>query len=441
MIPARIIRQLSSLFGVRFLAIGLTFAQTVVLTRVFGPDAYGALTFAISSCALATLVAACGFDQLLMRRLAALGEDEVRTDLHWRKLLGFSLVFSSSVTALILVIGLTLLVWQDLGGAYRTTLIGACIALPLMIIRKYCEAIVQGSQRVLRSIIGSQLIFPFLVILGGGVVFAMEGSKDTTSITVLYVLAMIGSTLAALVVLGRSWKVLALRVSSTEGDAPRPRTILISGVSLGLVGSGFVLSQNIDFFILGVLGEPSDVALVRVSARVAEAIGMLRAVALLQYKPLLARASGRGETKLFADHIRKLCLVFTLTGTPLFLIAVFFGEEVMGVFGPGFVEGAWIMRVYVLGVFISLLTGASGPVLTMSGHENIVARLLWVSLGINILLDLALIPWVGAIGCGIATVVAQTFFNVSTVVIARRRLGLDPSILMFVPALRPGAPK
>jgi O-antigen/teichoic acid export membrane protein len=203
----------------------------------------------------------------------------------------------------------------------------------------------------------------------------------------------------------------------------------ISGIHFSLVSLGFVLGQHIDVLLMGVLSTPENVALVRIAARVAEMAALMRAIVVLQYKPLMAEAYGKGEFELLQSHVSFMVKVFFITGIPVTLGLWFFAEQAMAVFGTEFVSGAWAMRVYIFGVFFLLLCGPCNAILAVTDNERKASKYVWTAIAINVVLDLILIPIYGAVGCGIANATSMVFVGVLSVKAARSHLKIDTTIL------------
>lgn len=428
----RTLARLAPLVGVRLIAVGLVFLQTVALTRVFGAEVFGLYSFAQTVVVVAALTATFGFDKLLMRRLAAIGLNQAAGDPGWGLTLRFCLR-ASGVAALILSgLGLALFGPADLGGAYGVPLIGAALALPLLVGRQFAEALLLGAKRTMRSIAGSQLAFPAVMIAGAATVAAFGLARDDGAITSIYVTAITVSAIVALAFMAP----LAPRLrpgahpAGPYTDVVTPRAVVASGASFGLVSAGFIIGPQMDVLLLGILSGPEDVAVLRVAARIAEMIGMVRAIVMLKYAPLLAEAHGQGDHARLRRLVRELGLIFIITGTPLFLGFSLFAEDAMGLFGPDFVHGAPVMRIYVIGVFFTMLAGPGSSLLSMCGHEGLSARMLWISLGVNLGLDLILIPLYGAVGCAIANMASLIVLGLGASVLSARKLSIHPSALV-----------
>ena len=413
---------LSATFALRVCAIGLTFIQTLALTRVFGAETYGTLSLAISVGALVTLVLSLGMDQVLMRDLARIGPAHARRSDVWQNTLGQTM---RAVVPLATVVTLAALCLPAQSGNPAFLAIAGC--LPLLLARKFLENWLLGAGKVLRSMLASQIVFPVAITLGAATLLLMPTTADLRAASILYKTATLASVIAALILAAQTIReTLPKQLKSTD-LAP-----LATGRALALVTFGFLASQHIDVLLTGVLSDPTDTALVRVSARVAEMLGLLRMVAVLHYKPRIAAAYGQRNRAALQHQTRALTLIFTASGLPLFAALWIFAEPILSLFGPEFTAAAPVLRLYLIAVALTLLAGPCTLLLTLCDAEKTAARILWAALAVNLILDLILIPVYGAIGCALANIAALATLCVLGIHATRRRTGIDPSFLALL---------
>lgn len=411
----RLVLQLVRLLGIRFAALGLTFLQTLAMTRLIGRETFGQLSFALSFSALAVLVLSVGLDQLLMRDIARGGLDDFSRSARWQGLRKLILRWQAPGIFAVAIGGIAMVLGTAIGGDYSLPLAGAFAMLPFVISRKFVESVALGAKRVGRSILGTQIVYPLLMIIGTCAIWAL-GVVDLANVTLVYVFATVGSLAASMLLILPILRDLAIRTRATttpEGKAGSAPELLRSGWHFSLISLGFVLGQNMDVLLTGYLANADQAALVRVASRVAEMAGLARAIAILQFKPQLAEAFGSGDMDRVRRVTRLMVMIFVGTGLPITLGLWIWAKPAMSVFGPEFVEGAWPMRIYVCGVLFALLSGPCNSVLAMTGEERWAARAVWLALAGNFILDLALIPAFGALGCAIAN--ASSMLIVTTV--------------------------
>ncbi len=417
-----LIAGLSATLAVRLCAIGLTFIQTLALTRVFGAEIYGTLSLAISVGALLTLALSLGMDQVIMRDLARIGPAHAPRSPLWQNTLGQA---ARAVIPLATVVTLAALCLTAQSG--NPAFLAIAVSLPLLLARKFLENWVLGAGAVLRSMLASQIVFPVAITVGAAILLITPASADLRAAGVLYTTAALSSVVAALILAAGTIRQTLPQTLQTTDLAP-----LATGRALALVTFGFLASQHIDVLLTGLLSDPTDTALVRVSARVAEMLGLLRMVAVLHFKPKLAAAYGQQNRAALIAQTRSLTLIFTASGLPLFAALWLLAPQLLALFGPEFTAAAPVLRLYLIAVGLTLLAGPCTMLLTLCDAEKTAARILWIALSVNLILDLILIPKFGAMGCASANIAALATLSVLGIAATRRRIGIDPSILALL---------
>jgi O-antigen/teichoic acid export membrane protein len=122
-------------------------------------------------------------------------------------------------------------------------------------------------------------------------------------------------------------------------------------------------------------------------------------------------------------------LTFAVTAVVAIGVAVA-GYWVLGLFGKGFPESAYLPLIIILGgQCISAAAGPVGFLMTMTRYEREASWFLGVSALLNVLLSVALIPVLGLIGAAIASAVSTIAWNLSALVFVRTRLDVNPTVL------------
>lgn len=109
---------------------------------------------------------------------------------------------------------------------------------------------------------------------------------------------------------------------------------------------------------------------------------------------------------------------------PVLLTFVLVPGFVMGLFGPEFEVGASVLVILALGQFVNVSTGSVGFVLIMTGRERMARNNAAVAAGVNIVLQVLLIPRFGAVGAAIATAVSVALLNLTAAYLVHRSLGI-----------------
>lgn len=429
----RLSRAFSTLLVIRGLSIGLVFLQTLILTRVFGVEVYGALTFALTIGAILMQVVSCGLDQVLLRTIARLGLDKIASSHEYRKVASSSVKVSMILSIVVLSAGACGLYFYGMDGIYSFPLTAVLISIPLMLVRKYSESVLVGVKKIVRSFLGTQIALPVTMIIGSVYLWWSEASLNVMAISVVFSLSVLLSLFVTLVLsrdtLGKIRPALGwAQLKETNID----KKTVSTGVNFALVSSGILLSQHIDILLVGILGSAQEVGIVRVCSRLAELTVIVRAILWVQYKPEIAKAHQKGQQGVLRKHARALVAIFTISGVPVFILGMIFPKEALGVFGAEFTHAYWVLRVYLVGVFFSLLCGPFALYLTMCEREGIAARIVWIAVVVNGVLDLILIPVYGSLGCAIANLTAMIVMGVTSVYYVYREIGVDTSIFALI---------
>ncbi|WP_343505063.1 MULTISPECIES: lipopolysaccharide biosynthesis protein [Roseobacteraceae] len=423
-------RRLAGLLGLRVFSLAIVFLQTIALTRFFGPEVFGQFSFAVSVATIAMLAITMGLDQVLMRDLARVGRERAAQVGSWVVTYLFAQRFTLILSLLSALMGTLLFAVTDLGGVYTPALIWVFALVPFMVGRKFIESLLLGDHRPGASLMGSQMAQPLAMVLGVGIFMALGWAAELGTLLTLFSVATILSTLTVF------W--LARGLLPQLMPAPgvvRPELdhyrLMQSGWSFALITLGFVIGQHIDVLLIGIFGSPSEAAVVRIATRLAEMAGLVRAIAILQFKPRLAAAYGRRDMATVQRQARQLATIFMGSGLLMTAGLLLFAEQAMSVFGEEFAIGAWPLRFYVLGVFFTMICGPCSIIMTLCDQERTASRILWVALGTQIALDVVLIPLYGPLGCAIANFVSMLILGGAGLILTRTRLGIDTTIFSY----------
>jgi O-antigen/teichoic acid export membrane protein len=105
------------------------------------------------------------------------------------------------------------------------------------------------------------------------------------------------------------------------------------------------------------------------------------------------------------------------------------GRWLLLLFGEEFVAGYPALFALIVGQAVNSLAGSVAYLLIMTGHQNRAAAIMGAGVMVIVLLCFALVPALGALGAALATATGMLVWNGGMYVWARRRLGLDPTLL------------
>ena len=402
----------------------LTLGVSILLARTLGPAGYGRYAFVLALLALLGILSQSGLATLVVRETA-----RAQRTASWPLLVGLwrwtSLVSLTLTAATAALAGLVLLLLGDaLDPVLERTLLWGLLFLAFMGLCNLQGAAVRGLQRPILGqfpeLIVRQSIF-FLIV--GGLVAAWPSFLTPDR-------AMAANAVATAIALGIA-ATMRIRVAPREvrGVATpqyQPGPWLRSMGPLALVAGLYVVSTNTDVVMLGLLAPSSEVGVYRVSVQGASLVAFGLQAVNLAVAPEMARLHTEGDRAGLQEVLRRGARLSAFVAVPASIVLIFFSGPILGLlFGEAFKGGANALRILAVGQLVNAAFGSVVPLLNMTGHERDTARGVAVAAGLNVLLNLILVPLFGIIGAAFATVFTIGVWNALLWRAAARRLGVS----------------
>ena len=370
---------------------GATGLLAILLARFLGPQEYGLLAGVLAFTALFMMLTDLGFEQELVRRSRHADPGELLT-------LTFGSIF---VTLLPAVLGVAIAVQLFPSLGWPVSLVALAIgvhtvnrlALPF---RYLCLALGRTHvPAILQTVATAALVAGTLAVL------ALEGQVAT----ILSAHIAIGAaTLVAWEVWRRSSGVALSAPSAAPWLSDVGRYIRQS-LPFALTNLLWAAYFNVDVIILSVL---------RSDAEVGEYSGVYRLVAMTfilgssissSFTPALFAAAGTAK---HAETTRRLMHLLVPMGAFVALVFVLFAPWFLSLtMGAAYVEAAPLARVLGVAAFFRMINFGWSAALTTAGRHNARIAVESALLGMNVVLNLLLIPVWGAMGSAAAMLGAE----------------------------------
>lgn len=190
---------------------------------------------------------------------------------------------------------------------------------------------------------------------------------------------------------------------------------------MALSAIAYFIMQSIDIIILSIYEGFDQIAYYSVSVKLA----MLTTLALMSVNIVIApRIAEIYENQ----KMQKLQMLIKHSTRIIFLISIcvlsvlfFFSEEILGLFGQGYVIANNALLFLLAAQFFNAVSGPGAIYLNMTGRQKTLNKILVSALTINISLNFYLIPTLGINGAAIATLVSLIIWNTITTVLIYSR--------------------
>jgi len=420
------------LLAIRATALGLTFVTGIVIARLYGADGYGFYSFGMSVVSLLVVPASLGFDQLLIREIATLTAQGERARLA--KLLGFILFAVTTLAAAVSLLTLLAVQLFTAGDWVYATVVTLMLPSVLFLsCNKLTDGILLGAHRPIPASLGQQLVRPLLLIVAV-VVFAQGLVPPAEPDAQLGLAASLSLGAAALASALFARPFLRHHLGGGAGAKASPGPWTAAAVAFALIQGAFLLRQNIDVLMLGFVSTPDQAGICRAAQRLAELVIVVENVLSTQFRSRYAAAHADGDAAGLEGTARSASRLALAGALPVLVVYALAGAPLLTLFGEAFAAGDVALIIFSLGQLSSVLVGHSIFLLAMCGHARLAAGTMTAGLAVNVAANLWLAPTYGALGASIANATSITLTNIVVLLIVRRKLGVNPCILL--PALR-----
>lgn len=405
---------------------------SIILARVLGPVQLGVYSVVLSLLSMIAVPAQMGLCSLIVRETAKAHVQQdwglMRGLWRWTSEIALSIAFP--LATLTLILGKWLLPTE----AEQQTmllLLGALL-IPLNVLVAMSSAALRGLRHVVLGQLPEFVLKPLLL---AGIILGMQHIMEARP----YAITAMGAHTVAAFISFCIGMYLLWYVSPKELRArPKPvyenRAWLAAALPMALTTGLQVLNQNLDIMMLGLLHSVGEVGIYKVAVSTAAvislALGAVNMVLAPHFVQLYERKEHARLQRLVTVSSRGI-LAFAL---PFVLIMVLAGEKVLTLlFGVEYASGKTALSVIALGQFANASMGSVGLLLNMTGHERKTISAVAVAAITNVVLNIILIPDLGAVGAAIAAAVSLATSNVIMWYAVRRQLGIETMAFFLFP--------
>ena len=190
---------------------------------------------------------------------------------------------------------------------------------------------------------------------------------------------------------------------------------------MALSAIAYFIMQSIDIIILSIYEGFDQIAYYSVSVKLA----MLTTLALMSVNiviaPRIAEIYENQKMQKLQMLIKHSTRIIFLISICLLSVLFFFSEEILGLFGQGYVIANNALLFLLAAQFFNALSGPGAIYLNMTGRQKTLNKILVSALIINISLNFYLIPTLGINGAAIATLASLIIWNTITTVLIYSR--------------------
>jgi O-antigen/teichoic acid export membrane protein len=309
------------------------------------------------------------------------------------------------------------------GTATKAMLVG-CLMIPISALSRVRAATLTGLHQVVLARVPELVVRPVTLLLV--VAAAIWANAEDTAVVGL---ALTCAAYAVSFVVGAVllWRAMprAMREDAREYDYSRWLRSMPSFLALGFSD---VLSSQLSITLIGWFGTARSAGVFAVANRGAGVVALGFAGMAAVAAPRIARLWAQQELPAL-DELLKHCALFSggVAALAVLVIAVF-RDQLLAIFGPGFVSGGTALLILAIGQLAYATVGILATALLMTGGERQAAGTLLFSLALTTVLSALLIPSMGQDGAALAWTTSMVLGQVLTIAFWRLHRRASPDV-------------
>lgn len=418
--------------GFKVLSTVLLFANSIFLARLLGVDDLGVYANFISIAGLIAAIGNIALPQILVRETArfwSAGDMKMLKQIWTWAATTFLTIFA--LWAVVVVFFNWAFTDAQQNNSLYVTLIAVAI-FGLSGVLFMFSAILRGSGLRLVGQFPTLILQPALFSIALASLFFLGEQASCVTFALFANLSSMFSALIISILALLYFRPLRRRPQKQEQSSERP-ALWNSLFHHGTASVFQYISANVAIILLAALGATADAGIFRVSVA-------LSAIVLLPLRAIYATINPRisqffysSETSKMLDMLKQtLFIVVALSGSLAVLLLVFGPFVIETAYGSDFEPAYYVVCILIAGNFLSSAFGPVGSILSMTGNEKETAKTVVLAAILACVLNVILLPSLGAIGAAIATVSATLFWNARMWYIVRYRLGLKCALIDYV---------
>jgi O-antigen/teichoic acid export membrane protein len=422
----QLIKSFMGVGAMRFMAIPIGLATTVLLARLLGPEQFGQYAFIMAVVPLLALPITGGMQTLLTREIAsysqagnwALYKGALNAAHGWA--IGGSI--SIAIAYATFAYGLAVI---PTSGKWALMPI-ALLMLPFLGLNAARNGVIKGLGMPVAAELPGTLIQP-LMVLGALSGFAFFIGLNIYVAIWMYIASVAAAFLIATMIFFRVRPTEALSVQA-EYDFRTWRSALAPFILLSLIGT---FNAQLGILALGLFSSDDQVAALRVAERAAQFVSLSLVMVNLVISPHIVKAFKSNDIRLLQQLSRLTARGALAVALPIGLLMIIFGDWLIKIlFGQEYSELSYLpLVILVIGQIFNVFFGSVGFLLAMTGNEKQSFKGQVFAVLVSIILCWALIPTMGAVGGAVAVSSSIIVWNVILGYLVYRKVGIRPSAL------------
>ena len=426
-------------FSLRFGGLAAGYLLTLVIANLFGAKGLGDYVLEIKVLRLFTLLAKLGLDTTSIRFIASFASQDKWTSIFKFRKQVISILSISSVAASLVMYFLAIPISDLINAKYEYIQLNAFFVLPMTFFMLHYQSL-RGLKRIAEFSFFYRMAQALFSVISIIILYQFFTTSDVP--VYAYLISVLIVSLLSFISFRYWLNKRSKGKESAEQEIMSYSTLLKISIPLMFAQSVQFIMAWTDKLMLGAIDTPNVENGITTNIEevgvyyTAFKLSMFAAVALMAINsiasPKFAEMFAKNDMEGLKKVIHQSTKMIFWSSAPLVIIFFIFPEFFLGLFGEEFKIGVTAFIFLSCGRLISSFSGSVGNILQMTGNQNIYARILLFGAILNVLLNLILIPRYGINGAAIASMCSLTVWNLSMVLVVKKKFGFYTFYIPFV---------
>ncbi|WP_276246380.1 flippase [Haladaptatus sp. YSMS36] len=404
-----------------FLGVGLSsvsrFAERIIIARAFTPAVYGEVTLGLAIMSIGITIALVGLNHGMPRFVSRYDDDR---DIRGVWLVGFCFsLLTSLVLAGLIFLNLDFITTYLFDDAVSTDLLTIFILLiPVNVAVNIGVGFLRGMENTKYKFYAEDLIRPgvrlllLIVILGAGFsILAVGYAYAIASVLGLFVVHYFANRLVPLF----------------GPVKTHTREIVVYSLPLTLAMFLTVLLTQMDTLMVGFFRSSTEVGLYNAAYPLASSLLLFISAFGYLYLPIVSRLDADGNYAEISSIYQVTTKWGFIASFPPFLAVFIFSDDILSMlFSPEYAPAGLALTILSLGFLTDAAMGHNRTTLAALGYTTHMLFADIITLTLNLVLNIFLIPRYGFAGAAVATSAAYVARNLVVYLVLRLKFGITP---------------
>lgn len=409
---------------IRLAGAGCAFGLNMLVARLAGAEQYGTYSYVLAWLGLLALLATAGMDVATVKYVAA-----YRATGAWTRLQGLLAWSGRLVLTLALLIGgIGALVagaaWDRLGVQLASAFAAGCAALPFLALLHLNEARLEGYKRVVLAQIPGKLLRPTVVAAAAFLAFWLPQRPLSAAEGMILQAIALGAAYASSALLVRR---TCPPPASTRVDYAKTEWIRVT-LPLWTLAALHVLLARIDIVLVGTLLGMTEAGIYAVASRTTELIVFGAQAGQAAVRPYVSALHAAGRMSELQRAVTTASRAGAAFALPVFGVLLFWGPEVLRLFGDEFAVGAPAATILAIGYLFVACTCTVDTVMSMADLQRENMKLLAASLVLKVPLSYIAISHHGVMGAAAVSSTLTVLRYLGNLHVVRSALAIESSV-------------